>query len=120
MGAILQHTRFRNRHVDQLADQEEEASGFEKKGEPIPISERASANMTCSTTVMMDEVLPAEEEQSTQSVITRSLMITCCNSGFVSIGECFHITAEVCSLNTCISVKCFQRKESHHVLGASR
>lgn len=33
MGAIFQHSRFRHRHMDQLADQEEEASGYEKTGE---------------------------------------------------------------------------------------
>lgn len=31
MGTILQHSRFRHWYLDQLADQEEEASGFEKK-----------------------------------------------------------------------------------------
>lgn len=79
MGAIFQYTRLCHRHMDQLPDQKEEASGFEEKGEPCQSISERSADMTSSTTVMMDEVLPAEEEQSTQSVITRSLMIISCN-----------------------------------------
>ncbi len=32
MGAFLQHHRFRDRDMDQFANQEEEASGFAEKG----------------------------------------------------------------------------------------
>lgn len=36
MGAFLQYPRFRHWYMDQLADQEEEAPGFEEKGELKP------------------------------------------------------------------------------------
>lgn len=35
LGAFLQHCCFCHRHLDQLADEEEEASGFEEEGRLI-------------------------------------------------------------------------------------
>lgn len=79
MGAILQHPCFYHRDMDQLTDQEEEATSFAKKGIQgfLPLS---SVSLThYSTMVTTDEVLQAGA-QNTPSAITRdTMMIGVCN-----------------------------------------